>query len=163
MLRFALPAVLIVCGLGVYAQGALFRPKVLDDPKDVEQVKQGWIVYVRACAKCHGDDLHGEFGSATAEIAEAAGEIDGPETSEARAVAPAHDASGTTWRHSDQTLFEIIKFGAAADVEAKLSRRMPAFKDKLTDDEIHATIALIKSTWPPQIQAMRDETGAARR
>jgi mono/diheme cytochrome c family protein len=34
---------------------------------------------------------------------------------------------------------------------------MPAFGEQLSDDEIWAVLAYIKSSWPPEIQAAREE------
>ncbi len=149
----------LIGGVGIVLQTMFFQPYRPGDPNDVEQVKRGWLVYAQACARCHGEDLDGEFGSATAEIAGINQELEAEKADHVAMVAPAHDASGQTWRHTDQTLFEIIKFGEAADTEKKVASRMPAFKDKITDDEIWLTIALIKSSWPPEIVKARDNDG----
>lgn len=149
----------LIGGAGIAVQSILLQPYRPGNPDDVEQVKHGWQVYAQACARCHGEDLDGEFGPATAEIAGINQELQTEKADQAAMVAPAHDASGKTWRHTDQTLFEIIKFGEAAETEIKVSNRMPAFKDKLTDDEIWLTIALIKSSWPPEILKARGSDG----
>jgi mono/diheme cytochrome c family protein len=61
--------------------------------------------------------------------------------------APPHDASGHTWHHSDEELLTITKKGLAAVVPGYESD-MPAFEGSLSDDEIRAILAFIKSTWP---------------
>ena len=152
---------IVIGGVGIVIQNMLLQPYRLGDPSDVEQVKRGWQVYARACAKCHGEDLDGEFGPATAEIAEVNQKLQAEKVDQVVMVAPAHDASGRTWRHADQILFKIIKYGEAADTEKKVASRMPAFRDKLTDNEIWMTIALIKSSWPPEILKVRDNDGVA--
>lgn len=149
-------SLVLIGGAGIVVQNMLFQPYRLGDPNDVEQIKRGWQVYARACAKCHGEDLDGEFGPATAEITRVNQKLQAEKVDHVPMVAPAHDASGRTWRHADQTLFEIIKFGEAANNEKKVASRMPAFRDKLTDNEIWMTIALIKSSWPPEILKVRD-------
>ena len=159
----AISSGLVICGVGFFVWSGLFQSRVLGDPSDVDQIKRGWQVYAQACAKCHGQDLDGEFGSATEQMAEMAGQLQDKEADNVSVVAPAHDASGLAWRHSDQTLFEIIKFGEDAEVDGGDIQRMPAFKDKLSDDEIWMTIALIKSSWPAAILKTRDSIGVTGR
>lgn len=63
--------------------------------------------------------------------------------------APPHDESGHTWHHTDEVLFGITKHGLVPgkygppDYESD----MPAFGGKLSDDEIWAVLAFIKSHW----------------
>jgi mono/diheme cytochrome c family protein len=61
--------------------------------------------------------------------------------------APPHDETGHTWHHSDQDLFDITKLGVGG-VVAGYESDMPAFGDILSDKEITAALAFIKSTWP---------------
>jgi mono/diheme cytochrome c family protein len=61
--------------------------------------------------------------------------------------APPHDASGHTWHHKDSDLFTITKRGVEAIVPGYESD-MPPFEAVLTDEEIEAVLAYIKSTWP---------------
>lgn len=67
---------------------------------------------------------------------------------------PRHNASGHTWHHPDCQLKEIIKNGG--DEMAAMMRRMmappdapkmPAFKDTLSDADIDAILAFIKTWW----------------
>ena len=58
------------------------------------------------------------------------------------------DESGHTWHHADRVLFAITKNGlvpphAPRDYESD----MPAYGGKLSDDEIWAALAYIKSHW----------------
>ena len=154
-LLFLVVGFFLIGGAAILAQSTFYQAYRLGDPEDIEQIQYGWQVYAQACARCHGEDLDGEFGQATDEIAGLNQELQAERADDVMMVAPAHDASGQTWRHTDQTLFEIIKFGEAANAERKVASRMPAFKDKLTDDEIWMTIALIKSSWPPEIRKAR--------
>lgn len=61
--------------------------------------------------------------------------------------APPHDERGHTWHHSDRELFTITKRGVGG-VVAGYESDMPAYGDVLSDDEIAAVLAFIKSTWP---------------
>ncbi|MAU22043.1 MAG: cytochrome C [Martelella sp.] len=99
-----------------------------------EQITLGRQVYAQNCASCHGANLQGQ-----------------PDwrrrLSNGRMPAPPHDESGHTWHHSDQDLFDITKLGVDG-VVAGYESDMPAFKDILSDEEIAAVLAFIKSTWP---------------
>ena len=62
--------------------------------------------------------------------------------------APPHDESGHTWHHPDAVLFAITKNGLVApNAPQDYESDMPAFAAKLTDDEIWAVLAYIKSHW----------------
>jgi mono/diheme cytochrome c family protein len=66
--------------------------------------------------------------------------------------APPHDESGHTWHHSDQDLFKMSKFGVGAVIPGYESD-MPAFEGILSDGQLMAVLAYIKSRWSEQIQA----------
>lgn len=108
------------------------------DPTDVAQVGIGKRIYAQACASCHGASLEGQ----------ANWQMRMPN---GRLPAPPHDASGHTWHHSDETLFRITKYGPAA-YAAGYQGDMPAFEQRLTDEEIAASLAFIKSAWPAEIR-----------
>jgi hypothetical protein len=65
-------------------------------------------------------------------------------------TAPPHDASGHTWHHADGLLFRITRDGPAAVVGGGYQSHMPGFWNIMSDDEIRAVLAFIKSTWPEQ-------------
>ncbi|UYN94520.1 MAG: cytochrome c [Enhydrobacter sp.] len=107
------------------------------DPRDGRAVALGKQVYARECASCHGVNLEGQ-----------------PDwrvrLANGRMPAPPHDVSGHTWHHSDRVLFDITKRGPAA-YPAGYVTDMPAYAERLSDREIAAVIAYIKSTWPADI------------
>lgn len=125
-----------LAGLGVVAEplgsveGLLFS----GTPVTAEQVGIGQEVYQAKCASCHGTALEGQ-----------------PDWKRrlpnGRMPAPPHDASGHTWHHSDNDLFAITK-GGVESVLPGYESDMPAFGDALSDEEIRAVLAYIKSTWP---------------
>jgi len=119
------------------AQRKHVPPISADDPR---QVALGATVYAARCAQCHGANLEGQ-----------------PDWQQRRAngrlPAPPHDASGHTWHHPDEVLFGITKNGMSPYAPADYESDMPAFAGTLTDDEIAAAIAFIKSRWPPDIRA----------
>lgn len=116
---------------------------ILGEPVTVEQVALGRTVYAQNCASCHGANLEGQ-----------------PDwkrrLDNGRMPAPPHDESGHTWHHSDKALFTITKGGVAA-VVPNYESDMPAFGSKLSDEEIAAVLAFIKSTWPDRPRAYQAE------
>jgi mono/diheme cytochrome c family protein len=126
--------------------GGWLTPPRPGDPSDQEQVALGWGLYQRDCARCHGHDLAGEFGWLEKEV-----DLSDEALQRAVAVledsAPAHDASGNTSRHSDETLFAIIKLGPQEALNLQHGR-MPSFEHDLSDDEIWVVIAFLKTYWP---------------
>lgn len=106
-------------------------------------VSQGRQIYSDRCAACHGSDLEGQP------------DWRSPLPS-GRLPAPPHDASGHTWHHSDQVLFRIVKDGTAAIVGGGYESDMPGFGDVLSDAEIRAVLAYIKSTWPERERSYQD-------
>lgn len=103
-------------------------PRSAADPANAAQVADGRTVYSRHCASCHGAKLEG------------------------RMPAPPHDETGHTWHHPDAVLFGITKQGLTGTRYAPKGYQsdMPGFGGVLTDGEIWAVLAYIKSTWPPQ-------------
>ena len=114
------------------------------NPDDAAQVARGHEVYKIHCAACHGARLQGE-----------------PHWTERKASgrlpAPPHDASGHTWHHGDEQLFDIVKKGLKPYAPAGYQTDMLAFEGVLSDDEILAVLAFIKHSWPPEIRQRQRE------
>ena len=111
----------------------------------------GQQLYAAHCAACHGAQLQGQ-----------------PDWRErdasGRLPAPPHDASGHTWHHPDQVLFDITKQGVAKAAGLKdYDSAMPAFAGVLTDAQIVAVLSWIKSTWPPRIRDLQRQVDEAQR
>ena len=104
-----------------------------------EQLALGGRLYADHCASCHGAELQGQ----------PRWQVRLPN---GRLPAPPHDATGHTWHHADSELFLITKQGLAALVPGYESD-MPAFEGVLTDPEIEAVLAFIKSGWPERERA----------
>jgi mono/diheme cytochrome c family protein len=113
------------------------------DANNPVQVERGRQLYSVHCAKCHGDHLQGE---ADWQVRKPSGEL----------PAPPHDASGHSWHHTDDQLYAITKHGMARYAPPDYKSAMPSFVGKLTDDDIRAVIAFIKSTWPEDIRRRQD-------
>ncbi len=141
---------MIAAGLAVVATAAgyAYVTAISGDGKadgdDAERLALGQRVYVDACASCHGENLEGQ---ADWRLRNADG----------RLPAPPHDPTGHTWHHPDQMLFEMTKLGIEALAPEGYQSDMPGFADDLSDGEIRAVLAFIRSTWPPKIQTRQEE------
>jgi mono/diheme cytochrome c family protein len=102
------------------------------------ELATGAGLYGQYCASCHGANLEGQPNWRS--------ELPG-----GGRPAPPHDASGHTWHHSDQQLFDMIKYGIAAP-GVPPARQMPAFGGQLSDQQIKSVLGFIKSTWPDDIR-----------
>ena len=106
------------------------------DPGDKARVALGAKVYARHCAACHGARLEGQANWRT-------------RLPNGRLPAPPHDESGHTWHHPDHVLFGITRNGLVPGQFAPpgYESDMPAFAGTLSDGEIWAVLAYIKSHW----------------
>lgn len=89
--------------------------------------------YARNCAHCHGYGGEGQH----------------PETVERTInlgyhTVPPHDATGHTWQHPDQVLFEVIKYGIQSPANFYA---MTSFSEQLTDEEIFDVIEYMSLWW----------------
>ncbi len=108
------------------------------------QQASGGALYGAHCAACHGAELEGQ---ANWRERKTNGQL----------PAPPHDETGHTWHHPDQQLFEITKRGTAALVGSDYQTAMGPFAEVLSDGEIRAVLAYIKSRWPENIRARQAE------
>jgi len=115
------------------------------DPRDAAKVSQGAKVYAQQCASCHGANLEGQPNWKAL-------------LPNGRRPAPPHDESGHTWHHGDPVLFAIVKQGLVPPyAPAGYESDMPAFATKLSDDDIWAVLAFIKSRWSREVMGYRAE------
>ncbi len=111
----------------------------------VEQVVAvGQAIYVKQCARCHGDDLQGQPNFRQP-------------LPNGKMPASALDETGHTWHHPDWQLFEITKTGRQPFRPPEYKTDMPAYKDILTDEEIWAVLAFINNSWPVNIQERQSD------
>ena len=115
--------------------------------KDAAVVDLGRVVYAKNCASCHGVALEGQ---ANWQQRDADGYL----------PAPPHDETGHTWHHPDSYLFLMTKYGIEEMIGKSYPNNMPAYEDKLTDEEILAALSYIKSTWSGRIQSQHDQINA---
>jgi mono/diheme cytochrome c family protein len=120
------------------------------DPDNAEQVALGQQVYASFCAGCHGVNLQGQ-----------------PDWRKRLPMgnfpAPPHDETGHTWHHADQWLFEIVKYGGRYHAPPRYRSAMPAYQEILSDIEIWAVLAFIKSHWPASIRAQQEQQNMPKR
>lgn len=136
----AVVAAIGVAGLGVF-RAEEERP-VYADATDQALVAQGRTVYAQQCASCHGADLAGQENWQSL-------------LPDGGRPAPPHDETGHTWHHPDELLFVLTKYGGQPYSPPDYQNNMPAFEGTLSDEEILAALAYIKSTWPPRVQAQQ--------
>ena len=132
--------VALAAGCGETRTSIPTRSGGLADPASAAQVADGVVLYAKHCASCHGVDLSGQPNWRTA--------LPG-----GGYPAPPHDGTGHTWRHGDQQLLDATKYGGVASAGPGTKSHMPAFENALTDDEIWAVLAFIKSRWPSELVA----------
>ncbi|MFC4171548.1 c-type cytochrome [Microvirga sp. GCM10011540] len=113
------------------------------DGESSARIALGRQLYGAYCASCHGAGFQGEP------------DWQSPKPN-GLMPAPPHDATGHTWHHSDEELFRITKFGMSA-VVPNYESAMPAFGNALSDQEIQAILAFIKSTWPERERTYQQE------
>lgn len=103
----------------------------------------GQILYTNNCASCHGAKLEGQPNWQSP-------------NSDGILPAPPHDATGHTWHHDNELLFEYTKLGGKGALAARgitdFNSGMPAFDGVVSDEDIWDILAFIKSTWPEREQ-----------
>lgn len=113
-------------------------------PNDPQKIALGEGLYQVHCAACHGVHLEGQTDWRTRKT-------------DGRLPAPPHDESGHTWHHPDNVLFQMVKYGLTPPLAPEgYESDMPAFEHILSDQEIWAVLAFIRSSWSPEIQARQN-------
>lgn len=134
-----LPVVLIACS---GADDGVIAPAETDSDTYV----MGQTVYTTYCIACHGENGQGQFPDAPMQ----------PDDT-GRIGAPPHNETGHTWHHEDELLIQIIREGGMGLPE--LFYPMPPFGGILSDEQITAVIAYIKTLWTPeQVESQKART-----
>lgn len=111
-------------------------------PTSVSIEERGKLLYDARCAVCHGANLQGQ-----------------PNWQRARSdgsyPAPPHDATGHTWHHSDQYFVEVTLYGGAA-VTGVPTNAMPGFAGSLSEADVKAILAYIKTSWSDDIRTKQE-------
>ena len=96
---------------------------------------RGLKLYQKNCASCHGKNAEGTPDWRKTE-------------DDGMFPPPPLNGTGHTWHHPTKVLVNLIKDGTA-----KIGGKMPAWKDKLSDQEINDILTWIKAQWPDEIYA----------
>lgn len=137
----------VVLIAGAAAAALLMRPQELRiDHADRALVARGEPLYQLHCASCHGARLEGQPNWTTRNARD-------------RLPAPPHDDSGHTWHHDDEVLFEVTKYGIGKHAPPGYQSDMPAFEGTMSDADIVATLAYIKSCWSGAVHEKRAAAG----
>ena len=102
------------------------------------QLELGKALYYTHCASCHGDNLQGQPKWKTS--------LD----EDGHNYAPPLNGTGHTWHHSEEQLYNIIRYGLKfynENYEGKMQGN-----DKLSDEDVWSILEYIKSVWPESIQ-----------
>ncbi|MBI3937598.1 MAG: cytochrome c [Betaproteobacteria bacterium] len=131
-------------GVAYYIQTSRVASGIDAGGKD--QIALGRMVYEKNCAACHGARLEGQPNWQR-------------RLPSGRMPAPPHEDTGHTWHHPDRVLFGIVKYGVVPPYGPPgYQSDMPAFQLVLSDDEIRAVLAYIKSHWSDKVVQWRVET-----
>jgi mono/diheme cytochrome c family protein len=106
------------------------------------EIMQGEKVYQKYCQGCHGKKAIGQDPE----------NPNGGLNNENQYIAPALNGTGHTWHHPTVFLFQQIK-----NRKVNKASPMPPFSGILSDAEINAVIAYIKSLWPEDIRKKYSE------
>jgi S-disulfanyl-L-cysteine oxidoreductase SoxD len=136
----------VLLGLLAFAAAACTE-RPIADPANAQQVAAGKRVYDAQCASCHGAGLEGQPNWRQ-------------RLPNGKFPAPPHDASGHTWHHSDALLFDMVKRGVEPHAPPGYQSDMPAFGSRLSDGDIAAVLAYIKSTWPDEQRKFQAKVSA---
>jgi mono/diheme cytochrome c family protein len=98
------------------------KPGLAGTPSSGSLAERGERLYQHNCQSCHGGATGGGL----------------------RDIPPPHNANGHTWEHADQLLTKIILEGVA---DPQQPQQMPAFKDRLTNEDVQAILTYIKTWW----------------
>lgn len=135
--RFLAFAVLIALAITVstiYYDRHVAKNEVAADRLNEAQVALGKSLYQANCAFCHGDNLEGKPG------------WDGQYPSGGRPALPLDGETAIT-RLSDQDIMDVTKYGGQPFSPSDYKNDMPGFEMQLSDGDIWAIVAFIKSRW----------------
>lgn len=128
-------ATIFTIGAAVFAYSQNTNSNGVANPKDPKQVALGKKVYAETCASCHGENFEGE-------------QEDWKTFKEDDTLpAPPHNDKGHTWHHGDALLFKYTKEGGQSIGGPDFKSGMPGFAEQLSDDEVWAALAYIKTSW----------------
>lgn len=132
-------AVLVGCEQGTAPSSYVdsSAPTILPTPRvsDARLLQTGQTLFNDKCARCHGERAEGAREWRKAD-------------DDGRFPPPPLNGTGHAWHHPSEVLMEVIMDGSLGD------GNMPAWRGKLTDDEVRAVIAWFQSLWSDDVYAV---------
>ena len=112
-----------------------------DRPVSTENLFRGVRLFHEHCAQCHGPEAQGH-----------------PDWRNPKVVAaPPLNGTGNEWKRRQQDMIAVIKNGATRQGEPI----MPAWKGRLTDQEIEDIISWYQALWPAEVYERWRKTNLA--
>ena len=111
------------------------EPEIPPRHQDFQQVLRGGRIYQQNCATCHGKLAQG---APNWRQRDANGKY----------PAPPLTGDGLTWHHPMKVLVNTVKNGTIP-----LGGSMPAWGDKLSEQDIRDVLAWVQAQWPDEIYA----------
>ncbi|MDH5546365.1 MAG: cytochrome c [Gammaproteobacteria bacterium] len=99
---------------------------------DRQKVDKGFVIYSAHCQKCHGVNA---VGAENWRESDASGKFPPPPL----------NGTGHAWHHPTKVLKEVIENGTLPN------GNMPAWRDKLSEQDIDNVITWFQSLWPMQV------------
>ncbi len=130
-------AVSILLGASGIACSSNFTPSESSSepaPSDDSLAMAGSETYAANCAECHGNLGQGH---ADWQVRNVDGTLNPPPL----------NGDGHTWHHADGLLYRIVRDGGAIPSQPDFKSGMPAFGDKLSQQEIIEVLRYIKTLW----------------
>lgn len=106
-------------------------PPQAERPFSTASLIRGAKLYQENCAQCHGPEAQGHPDWANPQVV----------------AAPPLDGNGNVWKRRKQELVGIIENGASRHGVPV----MPAWKDRLSDQDIDAIIDWFQALWPADV------------
>ena len=130
----ALAVLLVTGGIGCSTGFVASTEEETPEAPSASGIAVGMTTFAENCAVCHGDagQGHPDWQSSNAD-----GTLNPPPL----------NGDGHTWHHSDGVLYRIVRDGGAIPSQPDFKSGMPAFGDKLSQEEIVSVLAYIKSLW----------------
>lgn len=118
-----------------HMQQAQVKQEQVDRSQDFSQIEHGRELFMVNCSECHGKRAEG---APNWKQADANGQY----------PAPPLNGSGHAWHHPMRALANTIKYGTES-----MGGQMPAWKNKLSEQDITDVIAWFQSQWPDRTYA----------
>lgn len=133
-LPIALAGFTVVLAAPLFAGGVWLAtastPSWPDRIRLMRRERRGQEVYQSSCASCHAGPTGGRIDD----------------------YPPRHNANGHTWHHPDCFITHVTREGVSrpSALASPGAPTMPAFRDRLSAEDIYAVVAYIKTWWTPE-------------